>query len=125
MSEASSLQSSAITSPVDPPVDAHREQIMDLLAKHQVIIVAGETGSGKTTQLPKMCLVMGLADQGMIGHTQPRRIAARSVAERVAVELGEDICATVGYQVRFTSVVTADTQLKARSEERRVGKEAR
>src|SRR5690625_3641598 len=112
MSEASSLQSSAITFPEDLPVAAHREQIMDLLAKHQVIIVAGETGSGKTTQLPKMCLAMGLADQGMIGHTQPRRIAARSVAERVAEELGEDIGATVGYQVRFTSEVTADTQLK-------------
>ena len=112
MSEASSLQSSAITFPEDLPVAAHREQIMDLLAKHQVIIVAGETGSGKTTQLPKMCLAMGLADQGMIGHTQPRRIAARSVAERVAEELGEDIGATVGYQVRFTSEITADTQLK-------------
>ena len=85
---------------------------MEQLANHQVVIIAGETGSGKTTQLPKMCLAMGLAETGMIGHTQPRRIAARSVAERVADELGQNIGSTVGYQVRFTSETSSDTRLK-------------
>ncbi|MGO1959448.1 MAG: ATP-dependent RNA helicase HrpA [Yaniella sp.] len=112
MSKASSVDLSAISFPEELPVSLHRGQIMEQLAQHQVVIVAGETGSGKTTQLPKMCLAMGLADTGMIGHTQPRRIAARSVAERVADELGQDIGSTVGYQVRFTSEVSADTRLK-------------
>ena len=79
---------------------------------HQVIIVAGETGSGKTTQLPKMCLELGLAEKGMIGHTQPRRLAARSVAERIAEELGQKIGETVGYQVRFTSEVGENSAIK-------------
>ena len=112
MSNASSLDFSAIAFPEELPVSQHRDQIMAQLAEHQVLIVAGETGSGKTTQLPKMCLAMGLADAGMIGHTQPRRIAARSVADRVAEELGQDTGDTVGYQVRFTSEVSAATQLK-------------
>ena len=112
MSNTSARQLSAITFPEELPVSQRREHIMAQLAEHQVIIVAGETGSGKTTQLPKMCLAMGFADHGMIGHTQPRRIAARSVAERVAEELGQDIGATVGYQVRFTSEVSEDTRLK-------------
>lgn len=112
MSNASSVDLSAISFPDELPVSQHRDQIMAQLANHQVVIIAGETGSGKTTQLPKMCLAMGLSDTGMIGHTQPRRIAARSVAERVAEELGQNIGSTVGYQVRFTSEVSADTRLK-------------
>ena len=112
MSNTSALELSAITFPEDLPVSQHREQIMAAIANHQVVIIAGETGSGKTTQLPKMCLALGLADTGMIGHTQPRRIAARSVAERVAEELGQGIGSTVGYQVRFTSEVSENTQLK-------------
>src|SRR5690625_521933 len=112
MSNTSSLELSTITFPEDLPVSQHREQIMEQIAANQVVIVAGETGSGKTTQLPKMCLALGLAEHGMIGHTQPRRIAARSVAERVAEELGDDIGSTVGYQVRFTSEVSQDTKLK-------------
>lgn len=112
MPNISAAASLNISFPEDLPVSQHREQIMAQLANHQVVIVAGETGSGKTTQLPKMCLAMGLADRGMIGHTQPRRIAARSVAERIAEELGQDIGSTVGYQVRFTSEVSRDTRLK-------------
>lgn len=112
MSNSSAAKLSTITFPEDLPVSQHREQIMQHIAAHQVVIVAGETGSGKTTQLPKMCLALGLAETGMIGHTQPRRIAARSVAERVAHELGENIGSTVGYQVRFTSEVSEDTRLK-------------
>lgn len=112
MSNASAIDLSAITFPDELPVSQHRDQIMAELAQHQVVIIAGETGSGKTTQLPKMCLAMGLSDTGMIGHTQPRRIAARSVAERVAEELGQSIGNTVGYQVRFTSELSDDTRLK-------------
>lgn len=85
---------------------------MEAIREHQVVIVAGETGSGKTTQIPKMCLQLGLAEHGTIGHTQPRRLAARSVAERIAEELGEKIGQTVGYQVRFTSETSEATQVK-------------
>ena len=112
MSNTSPLDLSAISFPDELPVSQQRQHIMTQLAEHQVIIVAGETGSGKTTQLPKMCLAMGLAEHGMIGHTQPRRIAARSVAQRVSEELGQSLGNTVGYQVRFTSEVSANTQLK-------------
>lgn len=112
MSNPAPVDFSAISFPDELPVAQHREQIMEQLAQHQVLIVAGETGSGKTTQLPKMCLAMGLADTQMIGHTQPRRIAARSVAERVAEEMGETVGDTVGYQVRFTSRVSDETHLK-------------
>ena len=101
-----------VTFPEHLPVAARREEIMEAIAEHQVVIVAGETGSGKTTQLPKMCLALGLDEHGTIGHTQPRRIAARSVAERIAEELQEPIGATVGYQVRFTSATSADTRVK-------------
>jgi len=85
---------------------------MAAIRDHQVTIVAGETGSGKTTQLPKMLLELGLADHGLIGHTQPRRLAARSVAERIAEELGQKIGETVGYQVRFTSEVGENSAIK-------------
>lgn len=77
-----------------------------------MVVIAGETGSGKTTQLPKMLLELGQHDSGLIGHTQPRRLAARSVAERLADELGTEIGSTVGYQVRFTAEVGQDTSVK-------------
>src|SRR5690606_20779161 len=79
---------------------------------HQVVIVAGETGSGKTTQLPKICLELGRGVRGLIGHTQPRRIAARTVAERIAEELGTEPGHTVGYKVRFTDRVGDHTLVK-------------
>ncbi len=91
------------------PIAAAVDQIRTALLAHQVIIVAGETGSGKTTQLPKICL---LAGKTKIGHTQPRRIAARSVAERIAFELGVELGDTVGYQVRFTKKVSQQTTIK-------------
>ncbi|WP_246777811.1 ATP-dependent RNA helicase HrpA [Buchananella hordeovulneris] len=102
----------AISYPPQLPVSARREEIMAALAAHQVVIVAGATGSGKTTQLPKMCLELGRGIKGLIGHTQPRRIAARSVAERLAFELDTEIGQTVGYQVRFTDEVGPNTLVK-------------
>ncbi|MET1005721.1 MAG: hypothetical protein ABWX96_09245, partial [Propionibacteriaceae bacterium] len=83
----------------DLPISAWRTQIAEAIREHQVVIVAGETGSGKTTQLPKICLQLG---RQSIGHTQPRRIAARTVAERIAEELHSPLGELVGYQVRFT-----------------------
>ena len=104
----------AIVYPEELPVSARREEISAAIAEHQVVIVAGETGSGKTTQLPKICLELGRGVTGMIGHTQPRRIAARSVAERIASELGTPIGrdGVVGYQVRFTEEVGENTLVK-------------
>ena len=104
----------AIVYPEELPVSARREEIATAISEHQVVIVAGETGSGKTTQLPKICLELGRGVTGMIGHTQPRRIAARSVAERIASELGTPIGpgGVVGYQVRFTEEVGENTLLK-------------
>ena len=95
--------------PPELPVSGRRDDIMDALRAHQVVIVAGATGSGKTTQLPKMLLELG---KTKIGHTQPRRIAARTIAERIAEELGEEVGGTVGYKVRFTDQVSKDTKLK-------------
>ncbi len=109
---ASLSSPSTIVYPENLPVSARRADIMDAISAHQVVVIAGETGSGKTTQIPKMCLELGLGERGLIGHTQPRRIAARSVAERIAAELGEKIGGTVGYQVRFTSEVGADSRVK-------------
>jgi ATP-dependent helicase HrpA len=83
------------------PINARRDEICAAVERHPVLIVCGETGSGKTTQLPKMLLAMGRADAGRIGHTQPRRIAARSVAARIAQELGTELGGLVGYKVRF------------------------
>ncbi len=83
------------------PIAAKRDEIKAALARHQVLIIAGETGSGKTTQLPKICLEIGRGLHGLIGHTQPRRLAARSVATRVAEEIGTPLGELVGYQVRF------------------------
>ena len=103
--------------PPDLPVSARRDDIAEAIRDHQVVIVAGETGSGKTTQLPKICLALGRGDPtakggGMIGHTQPRRIAARSVAERIAEELGTELGDTVGYQVRFTDRTSKQSRVK-------------
>ena len=95
--------------PSELPVSGRRDDIVAALRSHQVVVVAGATGSGKTTQLPKMLLEIGKTS---IGHTQPRRIAARTIAERVAEELGEDVGGTVGYKVRFTDQVSRDTKLK-------------
>ncbi|MDX1721635.1 MAG: ATP-dependent RNA helicase HrpA [Pseudomonas sp.] len=83
------------------PIAAKRDEIKAAIAKHQVVVIAGETGSGKTTQLPKICLELGRGVHGLIGHTQPRRLAARSVATRVAEEIGTPLGELVGYQVRF------------------------
>jgi ATP-dependent helicase HrpA len=94
------------------PITAHRGEILESLARHPVLIVCGATGSGKTTQLPKLCLEAGRATHGMIGHTQPRRIAARALASRLAEELGTSIGAAVGYQVRFTDRTGPDCRVK-------------
>jgi ATP-dependent helicase HrpA len=94
------------------PVSQRRDDLLAAIRDHQVVIVAGETGSGKTTQIPKMCLELGRGVQGMVGHTQPRRLAARTVAERVAEELGTELGSTVGYQVRFTERTGEDTLVK-------------
>lgn len=101
-----------ITYPEELPVSERHDDIMNAIRDNQVVIIAGETGSGKTTQIPKMCLELGLGEKGLIGHTQPRRLAARSVAERIAEELGQKIGETVGYQVRFTSEVGEHSAIK-------------
>ena len=102
----------AVSYPAQLPVSARRDEVMAAIRDHQVVVVAGETGSGKTTQIPKMCLELGRGVDGMIGHTQPRRIAARTVAERVAEELGVPLGGAVGYQVRFTETVGDTTLVK-------------
>jgi len=94
------------------PIAREAERITALIREHQVVVIAGETGSGKTTQLPKLCLAAGRGVAGMIGCTQPRRIAARAVATRVAQELQSELGTTVGYQVRFTDRVGDDTRIK-------------
>ncbi|MGW1027798.1 ATP-dependent RNA helicase HrpA [Streptomyces sp. NPDC002577] len=97
-----------ITYPESLPVSQKRDAILEAIRDHQVVIVAGETGSGKTTQIPKICLELGRGVRGMIGHTQPRRIAARTVAERVAEELRTPLGEAVGWKVRFTDQVDPD-----------------
>ncbi|HSO64417.1 MAG TPA: ATP-dependent RNA helicase HrpA [Ornithinibacter sp.] len=94
------------------PVVERRDDILAAIRDHQVVVIAGETGSGKTTQLPKMCLELGLGSGAQIGHTQPRRIAARSVAERIAEELQVELGDLVGYQVRFTDRSSDATRVK-------------
>ncbi|MGW7509060.1 ATP-dependent RNA helicase HrpA [Streptomyces massasporeus] len=97
-----------VTYPEQLPVSQKKDEIADAIRDHQVVIVAGETGSGKTTQIPKICLELGRGVRGMIGHTQPRRIAARTVAERVAEELDTPLGEAVGWKVRFTDQVNQD-----------------
>jgi len=94
------------------PISAHREEIAKALADHQLIVVCGATGSGKTTQLPKICIEAGRGTFGLIGHTQPRRIAARALANRLAQELGTNVGGAVGYQVRFNDRTGPDTRVK-------------
>jgi ATP-dependent helicase HrpA len=103
---------SAIELPVDLPVVAKREDLTRAISDNQVVIVCGETGSGKTTQLPKICLMLGRGVMGCIGHTQPRRVAARTVATRIAFELKTELGGAVGYKVRFNDKVSADTSIK-------------
>ncbi|WP_433565943.1 ATP-dependent RNA helicase HrpA [Nocardia sp. CA-151230] len=98
--------------PEQLPVSACRDDIAAAIAAHQVVIVAGETGSGKTTQIPKICLELGRGVRGTIGHTQPRRLAARTVAERIAEELGTELGDVVGYTVRFTDQASDRTLVK-------------
>ncbi|HLV77101.1 MAG TPA: ATP-dependent RNA helicase HrpA [Marinobacter sp.] len=100
------------TFPETLPVSARVDDITRAITGHQVVIIAGETGSGKTTQIPKICLNMGRGIRGLIGHTQPRRIAARSVSARIAEELGEQVGQQVGYQVRFTDNTSEATRVK-------------
>ncbi|AJC57461.1 ATP-dependent RNA helicase HrpA [Streptomyces sp. 769] len=102
----------AVSYPEELPVSQKRDDILAAIRDHQVVIVAGETGSGKTTQIPKICLELGRGVQGLIGHTQPRRIAARTVAERVAEELKTPLGEAVGWKVRFTDQVGDDTLVK-------------
>jgi len=101
-----------ITYPAELPITARRQELLDAIAANQVVVVAGETGSGKSTQIPKLCLELGRGVDKLIGHTQPRRVAARTIAERVAEELGTDLGATVGYTVRFNDRVGRDTSIK-------------
>src|SRR6202022_4944221 len=101
-----------ITYPAELPVSQRRDEIARAIRDHQVVIIAGETGSGKTTQIPKICLELGRGVDGQIGHTQPRRLAARTVAERIAEELGSPLGETVGYKVRLPDVSTDDTLIK-------------
>ncbi|MEC9341336.1 MAG: ATP-dependent RNA helicase HrpA [Pseudomonadota bacterium] len=98
------------------PISAHRDELVTALRQQQVLIVAGETGSGKSTQLPKLCLEAGFGSRGRIGHTQPRRIAARGVARRVAEELGCELGAEVGYRIRFSRHDHDDAQLTVMTE---------
>ena len=107
-----SVVKNPIVFPESLPVSQRKAEIEKLLSEHQVIVVAGETGSGKTTQLPKMCLELGLGHLGTIGHTQPRRIAARSVAARIAEELQTELGELVGYKVRFNDQISDNTQIK-------------
>jgi ATP-dependent helicase HrpA len=105
----------SVTFPESLPVSARREEIARSLAIHQVIVVCGETGSGKTTQLPKIALAMGRGKAhggGLIGHTQPRRIAASSVAQRIASELATSLGEVVGYKVRFTDRLQPGASVK-------------
>ena len=102
----------AFNYPAELPVVERREDILAAIRDHQVVVIAGETGSGKTTQLPKMCLELGRGRKGLIGHTQPRRLAARSVASRLAEELEVPLGDQVGYQVRFTDQSSPTTLVK-------------
>lgn len=101
-----------ISYPENLPISQKRDEIARAIAGNQVVIIAGETGSGKTTQLPKICLELGLGCRGLIGHTQPRRLAARSVASRVADELNSPLGEVVGFKVRFADAINSDSYIK-------------
>ncbi|MDD1610930.1 MAG: ATP-dependent RNA helicase HrpA, partial [Methylococcaceae bacterium] len=96
----------------DLPVTSKKDDIAELIKNNQVLILCGETGSGKTTQLPKICLSIGRGAAGFIGHTQPRRIAARTVADRIAEELGEPLGKSVGYKIRFNDKTHSESLVK-------------
>ncbi|TDD14629.1 ATP-dependent RNA helicase HrpA [Kribbella turkmenica] len=101
-----------ITYPEELPVSRLKDDIAAAIREHQVVVIAGETGSGKTTQIPKICLELGRGVHGMIGHTQPRRLAARTVSERIAEELGTELGETIGFAVRFTDKVSDRSLVK-------------
>ena len=109
---ARSAKVPVVTIPSELPIADRSDDIASLIRDHQVLVVAGETGSGKSTQLPKICLAIGRGVRGLIAHTQPRRLAARTIAERVAEELGSTVGETVGYKVRFTDEVSERTYIK-------------
>src|SRR5690606_3260313 len=94
------------------PITAHKDEIIRAIEKHPVTVICGATGSGKTTQLPKMCIEAGRGALGINGQTQPRRIAARAIAQRLAQELGTHVGGAVGYQVRFNERTSPDTRVK-------------
>jgi len=114
VAKVESLRSLSLKLNYDPdlPITAHHDEILSALTKHQVIVLCGATGSGKTTQLPKFCLEAGRGALGLIGHTQPRRIAARAIAARLASELGTQVGGAVGYQVRFNDRSGPDCRVK-------------
>jgi len=101
-----------IVYPEELPVSERRGEIARAISEHQVVVIAGETGSGKTTQIPKICLELGRGREARIGHTQPRRLAARTVATRIAAELQSPLGELVGYQVRFNDSVSQATAIK-------------
>ena len=105
-------ESGRLGCPADLPLAAHRDELLAAIVDHRVVVVAGATGSGKSTQLPKLCLDLGHGVDGLVGHTQPRRVAARSIAERIAEETGTELGTAVGYTVRFTDTVSDSALVK-------------
>ncbi len=112
MRTASSIDGLRVRYPSELPISARRDELVELIRDHQVVIVAGETGSGKSTQLPKLCLEAGRGTAGLIGHTQPRRVAARTIASRIAEELGTKVGDVVGSSVRFDDRVGESTRIR-------------
>ena len=107
-----------VTYPEQLPVSQKKEDIKQAIANNQVVIIAGETGSGKTTQIPKMCLELGRGVEGYIGHTQPRRLAARSVANRIAEEMQCELGQQVGFKIRFSDQVSDNSYIKLMTDTR-------